>query len=120
MQSLRRRSISLAEDMRHELISLRNQTITAISAENSVSNQDGLGVPWRKLSASMAARVLRTEDENMAGRRVSEPIADLLDPSTWASGREERIDSTRRRSSRFADENISCDIEAQHEHSDSD
>lgn len=121
LHSLRRRSISFAEDVRQELITLRDQsaTATAITTRLPTPNEDSLGRALRRLSASLSAKVFASQDKLLGNDHTSEPAQHTLNPTIWVSGREEHADSTRRWPGRLAGDNNSCDLEAQDD-SDSD
>jgi hypothetical protein len=79
--SVRRRSICFAEEARRDLLLMRDQTITAISTGRSSPSpeSEGLGQTLRKLSSTLASKVMGSDDEcRSSRRRVSEPVAQLL------------------------------------------
>lgn len=88
--------------------------MTAISTGQATPDGERVGRALRRVSNSLVARVLGTEEEFPVHRRESEPATQVFNPTLWATGREEPVDLTRRRSSRLAG-NISCDLEAQDE-----
>lgn len=79
LDSVRRRSVSLTENIQQDLLLVRDQTLTAISAgRTSSSPSRGLARTLRKLSSAMTAELLGGDKIVASPRRVSEPVAQLF------------------------------------------
>lgn len=110
--ALRRRSASLAAEVRREIGTLKSQTVRAVTLGHTMDGNHPAEKSLPRPSADGASLIRGTKMSLLLGRET-ESVATHFNTPSWTSGRLQGTEPVKHRSSHVGEEDTSCDLEAQ-------